>query len=225
MTVLISVRQRLEWSRAFTQAIAFYLTSHSIRKLQLGAGSHTLHNWFNTDLVPTSPEVFFLDSTRHFPIADSQFDYIFSEHHIEHISYEEGLFTLRECYRVLRPGGKIRLATPNLKTLLELYTESPNYQQQRYIQFMTHTFLPGVDIYSATFVINNAFRSWGHQFLYDHPTLQRALEEVGFVDITSATPGESTDEQFQALEMHGQFIGDEEINRFETMVLEGTRPL
>ncbi len=225
MIAPISLRQKLEWSRACSQAITPYLESHPVRKLQLGTGTNVLDGWFNTDICPSSSEVFFLDSTRSFSFDDATFDYIFSEHHIEHITYSEGLFTLRECYRVLKPGGKIRIATPSLEALISLYTPTPNDLQQRYIQFTTDAFLPEIRVYDAAFVINNAFRNWGHQFLYDRATLQNALEEVGFVDITLAVPGESDDEQLRGVEKHGQFIGNEEMNRFETMVLEGMRPL
>jgi predicted SAM-dependent methyltransferase len=52
------------------------------------------------------------------------FDYVFSEHMIEHVSYAEGLLMLRECLRVLKPGGRIRIATPSLEVLLDLYKPS-----------------------------------------------------------------------------------------------------
>lgn len=51
--------------------------------------------------------------------------------------------------------------------------------------------------------------------------LQSAMEEAGFVDITDAVPGESDDEQLYGIEKHGEFIDHEEMNRFETQVLEG----
>jgi hypothetical protein len=78
-------------------------------------------------------------------------------------------------------------------------------------------------VYNAVFVINNAFRNWGHQFLYDRTLLKGMLEEVGFGDITSVRPGESEDKHLRGIETHGQFIGDEAMNQFETMVLEGIR--
>lgn len=217
------LQQNLVWSRAFSEAITSYLESHAVRKLQLGAGINVLDGWFNTDVSPKAG-VFFLDSARPFPFKDATFHYIFSEHHIEHLSYDQGLFTLHECYRVLQPGGKIRIATPDLEMLLNLYTTSSSDLQQRYIRFIMDGFLPSVHVSNAVFVINNAFHSWGHQFLYDSVTLQAAMEEVGFVDITYTLPGESDDEQLHGIEKHGEFIGDEEMNRFETQVLEGRHP-
>lgn len=206
-----------------TQIIEEYLASHDVRKLQLGAGTNILEGWLNTDLSPSSASVCYLDTTRRFPFADESFEYVFSEHHIEHITYKEGLFTLRECYRVLRPGGIIRLATPDLGVLLGLYTPEPDELQQRYIRFIAERFLPGIQTPRPAFVINNAFHNWGHQFLYDRATLQQALTEAGFLDISFTRPGESNNRHLRQIERHGQFIGDEEINQFETMVVEGKR--
>lgn len=223
MNISISMHQRLKLSRACSRALKSYIETHSIVKLQLGTGANLLNEWFNTDIAPSS-DVFFLDSTKHFPFENATFHYIFSEHHLEHLTYEEGFLTLRECLRVLKPEGKIRIATPSLETLISLYTPTPNDLQLRYIQFITNMFLPEVQSFNPAFVINNAFHNWGHKFLYDRLTLKKAMEEVGFLAINSTIPGESSDEQLRGIEKHGQFIGNDEINEFETMVLEGKRP-
>lgn len=224
MCAFFNLRQNLELSRSCSQAFMSYRELHSTRKLQLGAGTHALEGWFNTDVNPSSPGIFFLDSTKPFPFDNAIFDYIFSEHHLEHLSYREGMFALKECYRTLKPGGKLRIATPDLEALIGLYSFNLTTIQQRYVQFITDRFLPDVHCYNPVFVINNAFRNWGHQFLYDKTTLQQVMEEVGFTDIVSKRPGESDEESFCNIEKHGQFIGDEGINEFETMILEGRRP-
>ncbi|HEY0735287.1 MAG TPA: methyltransferase domain-containing protein [Herpetosiphonaceae bacterium] len=220
----IGLQQQLAWARATAQALDAYQATHSVRKLQLGTGTNPLDGWLNTDIVPAGSGVVFLDSTKRFPIEDATFDYVFSEHHIEHLSYTEGLVTLREAFRVLRPGGRIRIATPSLETLIGLYTAPVDELQQRYIRFITDTFLPDVQTYSPVFVLNNAFRNWGHQFLYDRATLQQTMEQVGFVEIASPAPGTSDDPNLRGIDSHGDFIGNEEMSRFETMVLEGRRP-
>lgn len=220
----IGLQQQLAWARAAAQALDAYRAAHDVRKLQLGTGTNPLAGWLNTDIVPSGAGIVFLDSTKPFPIEDASFDYVFSEHHIEHLTYAEGLITLRECYRVLRPGGRIRIATPSLETLIGLYTGQTDDVQQRYIRFITDTFLPDVRTYSAVFVLNNAFRNWGHQFLYDRATLQQTMIDVGFVEVVGVSPGESEDPHLRGIDSHGQFIGDEEMSRFETMVLEGRRP-
>lgn len=215
--------RRLRWYLARPRAIRRYLRSHQIRKLEIGAWPNIREGWLHTDVYPTSGEIVFLDAKRPFPFEDGTFDYVFSEHLIEHLTYKEGLFMLGECYRVLKPGGKIRIATPDLETLIGLYAAEKRELQQRYIRWVTDRFLPEVGVYRESFVINNAFRNWGHQFIYDCATLQSAMEEVGFVDITRHTVGESDDEALRGIESHGKSCGSEEMNRFETMVLEAKR--
>jgi hypothetical protein len=58
---------------------------------------------------------------------------------------------------------------------------------------------------------------------YDQQTLRRILEDAGFVDIVRWEPGESGDPALRGVESHGRALGDEDVNRFETLVLEGTR--
>jgi predicted SAM-dependent methyltransferase len=199
-----------------------YLRSHQTRKLQIGSGRNALNGWLNTDLTPTK-EVVFLDATKRFPFDDCTFDYVFGEHVISSLAYQDGVRMIRECYRVLKPGGKIRISTPDLRFLIELYAENKTELQQRYIVWAVNRFIPDIRIYSDTFVINNFFYNWGHRFIYDYKTLQRVLHECGFVNITRYTPGESDDRNLKGIEMHGYSIGDE-FNKLESLVLEGTKP-
>jgi predicted SAM-dependent methyltransferase len=204
--------------RAFIRA---YLASTERRKLQLGAGPNELPGWLCTDLTPVSSKVTYLDATKPFPFADNMFDFAFSEHMIEHIGLKQGLSMLGECWRVLKPGGTLRIATPDLEVLVGLSTREPTPEQLRYIRTVTDRFLD-TELYKASLVINNAFHNWHHQLLYDQDLLQTLMQRVGFTDIRREAPGESRHEPLQGLESHGKRIGDEDLNSFEIMVLEGT---
>ena len=76
----------------------------------------------NTTLTPFQPGTIFLDATRPFPIPADSFALVFGEHVIEHLEFDEAAAMLRECQRILRPGGRIRLATPDLAQIIALYT-------------------------------------------------------------------------------------------------------
>jgi hypothetical protein len=71
------------------RVIRDYLESHSVRKLQLGAGGNDPIGWLNTDIVPTRDEVY-LDATQRYPFPDGSFQYVFSEHinHWESMAFE-----------------------------------------------------------------------------------------------------------------------------------------
>ena len=130
---------------------------------------------------------------------------------------------LSECFRVLRQEGKIRIATPDLRFLIDLYNPEKTKLQERYISWAIDTFLPDIKIYRDVFVINNFFRAWGHKFIYDYELLQNAMNRAGFINITPHRVGESDDKSFQGLEAHEQIIPDE-FNKLETFVVEGTKP-
>jgi predicted SAM-dependent methyltransferase len=210
---------------AFREAnIRWYLRTHEIKKLQLGAGTNVLDGWLNTDREPFSKKVAYLDVSKTFPFAAGTFDYVLTEHQIEHVDYEQGCFMLRECARVMKKGSRIRVSTPDLARLLALYRprESLNAIERRYLEWIGEKFLPGKPA-DAVFVINNCMRFSGHQFLYDGDTLARTMRDAGFDDVKRVAPNESEDPVLRGVDAHGRFIEDEEINSFESMVFEGVR--
>jgi predicted SAM-dependent methyltransferase len=190
-----------------------YLRTHDIRRLQLGAGEHPQPDWLNTDLhdYGRGDELVYLDVRRPFPLPDASFDFVYSEHMIEHLTYAEGQRCLRETLRVLKPEGRIRVATPSLERLAALYDGGE--VARRYVRWAVDTLEPEVEAPLPGVVINNFFRSWGHRFVYDPETLRYALDEAGFVEIEERPIGE--------LERH---LPDRpEFNQLETFVLEAQR--
>jgi predicted SAM-dependent methyltransferase len=221
---LSAIPRRLGMLRRRNELIDDYLRSHPVRKLQLGAGPALIDGWLNTDLAPASARVAFLDATKPFPLPDASFDYAFSEHMIEHVPLTAGLFMLRECRRVLRPGGTIRIATPDLEVFIGLYGHEDEPGCGRYVHWVTDRYLDGRGAYRASLVINNIFRDWGHQFLYDGELMTMALADAGFAHIRRSRAGESEDEHLRGIESHGKVVQDEEMGAFETMVFEAERP-
>lgn len=55
------------------------------------------------------------DANRALPFCDAAFDYVLSREGIEHLEDQMGF--LRNCARVLRPGGRVVLTTPNMMHL------------------------------------------------------------------------------------------------------------
>ena len=211
------------WLARREAKIAEYLKAHSVRKLQLAASNNLLPGWLNTDIFLNHRSLVYLDATRRFPFDDDTFDYILSEHMIEHLAYETAQFMLRECLRVLKPGGRVRVATPDLRVILALHGHEKTKLQNNYIEWAIARFMPEVKEYKEVHLINNFFRAWGHQFLYDKGTLHHALSAVGFDEIEFYKPGASADPNLQQIESHGKELNSEDINQFETIVIEGRK--
>ena len=143
----------------------------------------------------------YLDVRRPFFFTDETFDYVFSEHMIEHVSFHHGLNMLAECGRVLKPSGKIRISTPDLNFLINLYRDEKSELHQRYIKWSARAFSDGtVPEENAVFVINQFVRSWGHRFIYDEKTLREAMLNAGFTDIVRCELQQSEDPALGNLE-------------------------
>lgn len=204
------------------QLISRYLDENPVRKLQIGSGHNPLQGWLNTDLE-VEDGLIYLDATEPLPLPDTSIDYIFSEHMFEHIPYQAGNQFLREANRILKSGGRIRIATPDLDFLIRLHKEFVTDLVQRYIKFEVDRYIAYPKAYTRGNVINNTFRNWGHQFIYDFEMLSLTLSEAGFTEIVRHVPKESNDPQLRGLESHGRVIG-EEFNLFETIVVEASKP-
>ena len=154
-------------------------------KLHIGCGPQILEGWINIDNVRYRGINKKLDVRRGLPFKDVQF--IFAEHFIEHLSYFDAAKLFRECRRVLREDGVLRLSTPNLDWV-----------------WMSHYRLDAADEEQLAncFHLNRAFRAWGHQFLYNEKTLRATLFDAGFGSVVRCDYGKSDDPELSGLERH-----------------------
>ena len=190
-------------------------------KLNIGAGDNPLAGWHNTDLHPQSPEVERLDATRPFPYMDETFDRVFTEHMIEHVPYAAGRAMLAECHRVLKPGGRIRVSTPDLEFLWSLMY-NPTELTERYVTWACREFNPAEPVRPET-VINNFVRAWGHHHVYSRESLGFALRDAGFTNQRIFEIAVSDDPAFIGLENSSRM--PEGFLQLETMTVEAEKPI
>lgn len=194
-----------------------YLRSTEQPRLQLGSGPNLLPGWLNTDFVHGDA---FLNVTRRFPLPDGSLAYVYSEHMIEHVSEQQGLHVIRESFRVLRPGGVLRVTTPDLHKVITIYEDdNPSVSLSDYLAFLDET-LPHDPHPRAAQMLNTYMRAWGHQFIYDEEDLSAKLLEAGFESVARVAPGESEHELLRGLESHEPPWA----NAAEAMCLEATKP-
>jgi SAM-dependent methyltransferase len=177
-----------------------YFKKNNIHKLHIGCSSHILDTWLNSDFRPASSGVLHLDATGLFPFCDNQFDFIFSEHMIEHIDFAQGQHMLRECFRVLKDGKKIRVSTPDLQFLINLKNDNESILHRDYIKWISDRFIPHAPYLDAAFVINEYVRGWGHTFIYDERSLSYSLQQAGFTEIVRCKLNCSQDSALCGLE-------------------------
>jgi len=198
-----------------------YMAASKPRMLNLGCGRHPLPGWLNSDYHPESDRELYLDVRKPFPFEPAMFDFVYSEHMIEHLTRAQTRFMLGECARVLRPGGRLRLATPNLVFLIEMYRSEKTPLQQRYLAWAAQSYGLPPDEADDIYIINHFVRAWGHRFIYDENSLQRAMEQEGFGEITAFRPGESASAELRDIENLRQMPA--EFYNLETLILEGSR--
>lgn len=219
--VLQIVQQRYAVFSA-RRAIEHYLTSTAVRKLQIGAGPNNLPGWLNTDIEPRKEQAF-LDAMKPFPIPDNSLNYVYAEQVIEHLPFDGGMVMLRESHRVLAPGGKLRLATPDLRQLLALFDQNETEAERRFM--IAQLKMQGLNVKEPErplFIMNVYFHEWGHRFLYDRQTLQSALESVGFRDVRFVRHNESDDPELRNVERHTSQVGSD-IDDYVTMIVQATK--
>jgi predicted SAM-dependent methyltransferase len=156
-----------------------------VTKLHIGCGPQILKGWVNIDNASYPGVDQVLDVTAGLPFENASF--VFAEHFIEHLSYQHAASLLRECRRVLRDDGVLRLSTPNLDWVWITHYR-PGMSEQEQVQ--------------ACFGINRAFRGWGHQFLYNERTLTLTLQEAGFASVQRVEYGQSAHKELRGLERH-----------------------
>ena len=199
-------------------------------RLHIGCGGNIIEGWINSDIVKEKTGALFLNATGPFPIPDALIRYTYSEHVFEHLDLEGQVNYLRESFRVLSPGGKIRIATPEFSRILSLMRPSDLAFAKEYVDANYKTFINGKWPFSdkvnqrIEYVINNYMRDWGHQMIHSWESLSELVTLAGFTGITSHEVGESTDPNLCSLEKHYEMIGVK-YNRFETQILEAFKPL
>lgn len=92
-----------------------------MKLLNLGCGSRYHTDWTNIDFFSRNSDVIEHNLLTGIPFPDNHFDVVYHSHVLEHFSRKDGHAFLQECYRVLKPGGIIRIAVPDLEGIAREY--------------------------------------------------------------------------------------------------------
>lgn len=157
-------------------AIALILKSGQPIKLELGSGKRSgMENWIATDINGGGD--LSLDLLRPIPFPDNSVDRIYSSHVLEHFSYPNPMLDLlRECYRILKPGGNLSLAVPNARIYIDAYTRGEMLDRAQFCDWNV-----GLSYKSKIDYVNFiAYMGGDHKHLFDEENLINVLGDAGF---------------------------------------------
>jgi predicted SAM-dependent methyltransferase len=92
--------------------------------LNLGCGQRFHPDWKNIDFVSHAPEVLAHDLTTGIPMPHHSCDAVYHSHVLEHFSKSDGAAFMQDCFRVLKPGGVLRVVVPDLEALATQYLQA-----------------------------------------------------------------------------------------------------
>ncbi len=163
--------------------------------LNVGAGDSGKDGWINLDGFAGTKVNCLYDARKRLPFPSDSIRGIFSEHFFEHIDYtEEAPRFLKECYRVLRDGGVLRIIVPDAEKYLLAYAEGgwQEFQRLRPLDEQMRDSYYGWKYSTRMELINYVFRQGQqHKFAYDFETLELLLKRNGFQEVRKQEYGRS----------------------------------
>ena len=121
---------------------------------------------------------------RRFPWSDESVDAVYMGEILEHFTHEDGKGVLRECYRVLKPGGVLRIRVPDHARFWKNYVEEYEQvrQQPREQWQLAHTRWTAMFFQNLCVRRPKIWQSMGHfhKWMYDEVSLILLMESVGF---------------------------------------------
>lgn len=108
------------------------------------------------------------DLSHSIPLKDQTADFVYSSHFLEHLFKQDAERLLRDCYRVLKSGGIVRICVPDLAYALSLYVAGEKEKM-----LANYFFVEDKESFLAR-----------HKYMYDFELLKTLLEKIGFSQVT-----------------------------------------
>ncbi len=180
--------------------------------LNLGCGIDAPEEWLNVDVSPQVlltkyklligffnkfglvdmnnkwPEnVMWLNLNKKLPFPNNSFLGIYSSHTFEHLYYENATNLTKECIRVLKPGGTLRLVLPDLHSTVKKYFNSEtNFIESGEAAIKLNEELMFCPKKEESGLKGFYYKFTGfhkHKWMYDKWSLKKLFNDAGFRNI------------------------------------------
>jgi SAM-dependent methyltransferase len=136
---------------------------------------------------------------------DRSFKGVYSSHTLEHLTPNDSLKLLREIYRILLPGGVVRICVPDIEQYCKFYFNKKFSTINKFRQ-----------IYKKGYVAMwNNFQNNHHLSCYDFECLKMFLKKAGFNNIRKLRYSRSQDQLLSRLDKYSR--------SWNSLYVEGTK--
>jgi SAM-dependent methyltransferase len=180
------------------------------RRLEIGPGPRKLDG-FEAMNVTWSPGVDYIgDASRRLPFEDGSFDLVYASHIIEHVAWYQAAATIREWARVLRPGGRLEVWTPDGLKICEAVVRAERDGDRSVIDADAWTLMnpenePLKWAAGRLFAVGDRrgtinHPNW-HRAMFSEGYLRRLFEAAGLVDVETLDPASARGQEYGAINL------------------------
>ena len=119
-----------------------------------------------------------IEGLQKLPFAQMSFEKVYCSHVLEHFSYNELMFLLRNVHRILKPGGQFYICVPDASLYIEAYLGKRDAGKMLQYKPAVSSSLP-MDILNYIFYMDGL-----HKFMFDAENLGYHCKVAGFGQCT-----------------------------------------
>ena len=158
--------------RMVVSLIQIKLRPITSENLEIGSGPKQREGWVTLDMC-SGTDVYW-DLRFELPFKESSFDRIYCSHVLEHFSYKELIFLLRNIFNVLKPGGQFLICVPDASLYVDAYLGK--LDPESLMQYK-----PAISSSKSMDILNYIFYMDGHhKFMFDAESLSYHCQAAGF---------------------------------------------
>ncbi|MBI1770255.1 MAG: methyltransferase domain-containing protein [Bacteroidetes bacterium] len=167
--------------------------------INLGSGALRYKGFINVDFFGGKETGVDYGADLRYPllIDDNSLDGIFCEHTLEHLTYKNVDQLLAECYRILKPGGTMRIIVPDVSLFVENYAKNNKewFDRWEYLMFTSSTDSERSKrkLVSKMSAISFVTQEYLHVACWDYETMHHYLVKNKFREIKKSAYRQSVD--------------------------------
>lgn len=153
---------------------------NEVKLLHLGCGKAYFKEFINADFFylrwlpwrDSDKYDWLLDFRYQLPCENEYWDGIFTEHTIEHLTFEDCLKLFKELNRTMKKDSWLRICVPGLDEVLDAYSSNPSENGKALKLKYQYP--------SRAEAIHHLTQNYGHQSVWDELLFQEILETANF---------------------------------------------